>query len=835
MRRIFLALMALGLACGDDDGSTDAGSDVGSDVGVECTMDGECDDGLFCNGTETCGDGQCVAGAVVQCADEVECTVDVCDDEIDACVNAAPDADGDGVRDAACTDAAGTPLGEDCDDDDANRFPGNAEVCDEGNHDEDCDAETYGLVDRDADGFFDARCCNDDGAGGMNCGNDCDDVRVNVNMAATEACDGVDNDCNGTIDEGVLVMGFADADGDGFGDPAAPLTACPGRGGFVVGGEPDCDDDDVARNPGQVEVCDSVDNNCDDLIDNDAQSVDWYLDSDGDGFGNVGSGTVFSCEVPDPDPSGAIYVLVDTDCNDSAAGINPAAAEMCDGIDNDCNGEADFEIAPGDFEDDDADGIVDLACGPPRGVDCDDLDPATGGGAAEACDGRDNDCDGRVDEGATDLQWYWDGDSDGHGTDSDPSKPVIRSCMAPPGYVGSAGDCDDSNSGRSPDATETCNAEDDDCDAAIDEGGVCGCPPGLADCNGDLICETGITFDMDNCGACGMVCSPGTNVSEALCLSGGCRILDCDSGFDDCDGLEPTGCEQDLRSDANHCGACGNMCPDSGAAVQGANCVDFECELDCMPGFLDCDRDPSNGCEVNSDDDSDNCGTCGLRCDDPRGSSCVAGVCNYDCRPGETDSCNGPMGDADGCETFLGDPANCGGCGSTCDPLPGSQAFCANDFGSFSCRRQCLDDLADCDSVPANGCETPVSGIMCGCAGGQDCDMLFGNGTITACAGLEPGFPGANCQFRGCMAGFTDCFGFCADTQMDLFNCGGCNLNCNNGMCGGGSCTCGGAFPDHCPFTDGCVDTMFDNFNCGGCGNVCAMFEFCDSGTCMGG
>ena len=119
------------------------------------------------------------------------------------------------MRDIACTDNDGSPLGQDCDDADANRFPGNLEVCDEGTHDEDCDPTTFGGVDRDGDGYLDARCCNDDLMGDMNCGNDCNDVRANVNLAATEACDGVDNDCDGMIDEGVLVDGFVDADRDG--------------------------------------------------------------------------------------------------------------------------------------------------------------------------------------------------------------------------------------------------------------------------------------------------------------------------------------------------------------------------------------------------------------------------------------------------------------------------------------------------------------------------------------------------------------------------------------------------------------------------------------------
>ncbi len=826
-------LLVLALACGDDSGmDVDGGFDGGFDSGMTCANDSECDDGLFCNGTETCVEGACAAGAVVDCADAVECTVDLCDDEIDACVNAAPDADGDGVRDATCLDADGAPLGEDCDDDDGNRFPGNAEVCDEANHDEDCDPTTFGFIDRDLDGFADARCCNDNPEGGDPfCGNDCDDTRINVNIAATEACDGVDNDCNGSFDEGVLVEGLVDADGDGFGDPDMPLTACPGRGGFVPddGRPTDCDDDDVARNPGQIEVCDGIDNDCDMEVDDDPQSVDWYLDRDGDGFGSAASGSVFSCETPDP-VDGANYVLVDTDCNDDVAGINPSAAEACDGIDNDCNGEADFQIAPGDFEDDDGDGTVDIACGPPRGVDCDDLDPATGGGATESCDGRDNDCDERIDEGATDRQWFFDGDGDGHGTASNPANPPIASCMAPPGYTGSAGDCDDTDDERNPDASEECNATDDDCDGAVDEGGVCGCLPGFADCDGDFICETATSFDMNNCGACGSVCGLSENVTSSLCVSGDCRILDCVDGFENCDDMESNGCERAIDADPMNCGGCGNTCSASGPEVRGPLCIGGECELDCSDGFDDCDEFMP-GCEADLSNDENNCGACGNRCDGPN-YNCVGGTCAFDCIAGETADCDGDP--SNGCEAFLGDPATCGGCASPCMPDTTTSAFCINEGGTFRCDQRCTDGNADCDGIVGNGCETMVMTSACDCSAGPfDCSIVF-PGANTACAGSQPGTFGAQCEFRGCLPGLSDCGGTCVDLGSDDdFNCGGCGRICSQG-CTAGMCTCSAGLT-WCPFHGGdCVDLQADDFNCGTCGRMCEPdITTCVAGDCM--
>jgi alpha-tubulin suppressor-like RCC1 family protein len=104
-----------------------------------------------------------------------------------------PDRDGDGHADVACG-------GDDCDDDDARRFPGNTEVCDYDGHDEDCDEATFGDKDVDRDGFVDARCCNGTGPAAR-CGEDCDDARRNTNPLVPEVCNGRDDDCNGMVDE----------------------------------------------------------------------------------------------------------------------------------------------------------------------------------------------------------------------------------------------------------------------------------------------------------------------------------------------------------------------------------------------------------------------------------------------------------------------------------------------------------------------------------------------------------------------------------------------------------------------------------------------------------
>ncbi|WP_265561810.1 putative metal-binding motif-containing protein [Sphingomicrobium arenosum] len=103
------------------------------------------------------------------------------------------DQDGDGVTAIAFG-------GDDCDDNDPNRYPGNPEIPDEG-HDEDCDPRTYGELDRDGDRFFDARPYNVGSNGTVYRGDDCDDLNIKVNPAAWDIPNGNDDDCDGDVDE----------------------------------------------------------------------------------------------------------------------------------------------------------------------------------------------------------------------------------------------------------------------------------------------------------------------------------------------------------------------------------------------------------------------------------------------------------------------------------------------------------------------------------------------------------------------------------------------------------------------------------------------------------
>ncbi len=363
--------LAAALGCSDDVAPTDGGS--------LCRADSDCDDGVFCNGVERCATDIASASANGCNPGTPPCGSESCDEETDSCATGCVDADGDGVDDVACG-------GNDCDDADPNRYPGNPELCDEAGHDEDCDPATLGSKDQDGDGYVDIVCCN-----GTTCGADCDDTRVGVSPEATEACNQLDDDCDGDVDEGVSIAGFVDADRDLHGDPDRPLVACADTVGFSSLGD-DCDDTNVAVHGAQLEICDGIDNNCRNGADEVLDTATWYVDADGDGFGDP-SETIESCDVQ------MGYSLLPTDCDDDDPDVNPAAAELCNGRDDDCNGLADFAIGPNDFEDDDGDGVVDAACDPaPDLADCADGDVERYPGATESCDGRDNDCDATVDE-----------------------------------------------------------------------------------------------------------------------------------------------------------------------------------------------------------------------------------------------------------------------------------------------------------------------------------------------------------------------------------------------------------------------------------------------------
>lgn len=177
-------------------------------------------------------------------------------------------------------------------------------------------------------------------------------------------------------------------------------------------------------------------------------STTWYRDADGDGFGSAESGTQVACVPPEG------FVLRLGDCDDADRTISPLASERCNGIDDDCNGRADFTGPGGDQEDDDADGFYDASCG---GDDCDDANVDVAPGAPELEDLLDNDCDVTVDESPGSVTFWLDRDGDGWG---DEASPTVEATARPVGRVSRGGDCDDGDAGINPAVPDACDFTD---------------------------------------------------------------------------------------------------------------------------------------------------------------------------------------------------------------------------------------------------------------------------------------------------------------------------------------------------------------------------------------
>jgi hypothetical protein len=317
-----------------------------------------------------------------------------------------------------------------------------------------------------------------------------------------------------------------------------------------------------------------------------------------------------------------------------------------------------------------------------------------------------------------------------------------------------------------------------------------------------------------------------------------CNAYECPAPYTTCPNTSGL-CTTNLSNDPQHCGDCDTVCPNNLNIVRHLHatftCAASRCHISCVGGFADCNKLVDDGCEISTDSDPENCGSCGAKC--AAGDICWKGACG--CPPGYT-RCG------DECVKLDNDTFNCGACGNTCDPSTapdnaatwpcGKDVFPPNtafDCRSSSCGVVCAPNTADCNSnVCGDGCETDTSSDP------QHCGSCS-----TVCS------PEQICVNGSCICDpdKTRCGTDCVDLQNDALNCGACNNACPGATTEGrGSPLCVlGRCTYHCPpgFADcdhrienGCeVDLNTDPLNCGACGTQCDVKggQPCGAGHCL--
>jgi hypothetical protein len=565
----------------DLDGMIDEGfTDTNGDGVADCVDTDDDGDGIDDDAEIVCGSNPLDAASTCEICDGIDNDLD---GDIDEGFN---DTNGDGQADCIDMDDDGDGI-----DDDAEITCGSnpldaastCEICDGLDNDLDGSIDE-GFTDTNSDGEADCADSDDDGDGitdldEIACGSD------PLNLTSTcEVCDGIDNDLDGNIDEG-----FADFEGDGMADCVDPDDDNDGDPDLT-----DCDDFNNTTYTNAPELCDGVDNDCNGLTD-DGLSID----ADGDGHYAIGS-----CFTPADD------------CDDSNPNNFPGNLEVCDGQDNNCDGVVD------EGYDLDGDGVT--SCG----GDCNDNDPARFPGNPEVCDMKDNDCNGLVDDGLS-----TDADGDGH--------YPIGSCATP------ADDCDDSDPAVYLGAPETCDGKDNDCDGQVDEG-----------------------FDVDGDGV--TTCGGDCDDNDPARFPGNPEI--CDMKDNDCNGLVDDGLSTDADSDGHYppgsCMSPQDDCNDNDPAIYGGateicDGKDNDCDGLTDEGFPDSDndgiKDCVDACPLDPNNDSDGDGICGnvdICPNDPNNDADGDGIC------GDVDNCpnaaNPSQTDTD-----------CDGKGNVCDVCPG--------------------------------------------------------------------------------------------------------------------------------------------------------------------
>ncbi|MEZ4265838.1 MAG: MopE-related protein [Myxococcota bacterium] len=469
---------------------------------------------------------------------------------------------------------------------------------------------------------------------------------------SAEVCDGADNNCNGSVDEGI----------------APTPTAC-GTGSCASTGELACVGgtlvDSCAPGAPSAEICDGADNDCNGAVDDGIPS------------------TPTSCGVGSCAASGQLECTGGTLVDTCTAGT--PSAEVCDGADNNCNGTVDEGIAP-----------TPTACGTGACASTGELacvggalidSCAPGAPSAEICDGVDNNCNGSVDEGIP----------------AEPTTCGVGACASTGELACSGGSLVDTCAPGNPSA-EVCDGADNDCNGSVDDGIAptpTTCGTGACASTGELVCTGGILVDtcaigqpgaMDSCDGADNDCDGATDedfVSEpTTCGLSGCASTGmttciggvvgdscvpgtpglgdpiCDGIDEDCDGTT----DEDFGGLGN-----GTTCGSGVCASEGVvECINGQVIDTCVPGPVtgddsDCDL-VDNDCDASTDESFAGEPTaCGIgACAGTGITSCSAGVISDSCTPGSPtgadDDCDGVDNDCDGAtdESFVGAPTSCG-------------------------------------------------------------------------------------------------------------------------------------------------------------------------------